>query len=367
MIKVSSAGYIGVTIKKSNHSDLLADGVTPLEIVGECHFTLSRDEVDLELEALVVNDYDVDILAGIPFMSSNDISIFPSKHKIVIRDQITVIYGGSSQEHISSRNRAYGVTDGSVTKRGIAATLYIVRNGKVSLAGFFSSQLRKVLWLPCKIEALSIAAIGNHFSPFIIQSQLQVNVLTNSKPCVQGFEKLCRGEFSASPRVTTFLSVVSRSQVSVNHLSGRANVPSDFEVETHYCVQIPIVRSKTQPRDRYIVVALDGEWCFIKKFSGNQLRASSYKVKISECYKVLNTINVHRNPRFSQNEYEQESDCDDHAEENLPESIPDLPLVRREPPPILICENIDYLSIIKNVTLQIFISQAMNKVTSAPN
>ncbi|VDI74272.1 Hypothetical predicted protein [Mytilus galloprovincialis] len=59
-------------------------------------------------------------------------------------------------------------------------------------------------------------------------SKLQANVLTDSKPCVQGFEKLCRGEFSASPRVTSFLSVVSRYQVSVNHLSGRANIPSDF-------------------------------------------------------------------------------------------------------------------------------------------
>ncbi|CAG2223099.1 unnamed protein product [Mytilus edulis] len=122
------------------------------------------------------------------------------------------------------------VTDGSVTKRGIGATLYINRDGKVSLAGFFSAKLRKhqVLWLPCEIEALSIAASVKHFSPFIIQSKLQANVLTDSKPCVQGFEKLCRGEFSASPRVTSFLSVVSRYQVSVNHLSGRANIPSDF-------------------------------------------------------------------------------------------------------------------------------------------
>ena len=69
MIKASSADYIGVTIKKSNHSALQADGVTPLNIVGECHFTLSRDGIELQLEALVVNDLDVDILAGIPFMS----------------------------------------------------------------------------------------------------------------------------------------------------------------------------------------------------------------------------------------------------------------------------------------------------------
>ncbi|CAC5379308.1 unnamed protein product [Mytilus coruscus] len=63
MIKASSADYIGVTIKKSSHSALQDDGVTPLNIVGECHFTLSRDVIELQLEALVVNDLDVDILA----------------------------------------------------------------------------------------------------------------------------------------------------------------------------------------------------------------------------------------------------------------------------------------------------------------
>ena len=122
------------------------------------------------------------------------------------------------------------VTDGSVTKRGIGATLYVLRDEKLKLAGFFSAKLRKhqVLWLPCEVEALSIAASVKHFSPFIIQSQLQANILTDSKPCVQGFEKLCRGEFSASPRVTSFLSIVSRYQVSIRHLAGRLNIPSDF-------------------------------------------------------------------------------------------------------------------------------------------
>ncbi|VDH94388.1 Hypothetical predicted protein [Mytilus galloprovincialis] len=105
MIKASSADYIGVTIKKSNHSALQADGVTPLNIVGECHFTLSRDGIELQLEALVVNDLDVDILAGIPFMSSNDIAIFPSKHKIVIRDKVTVVYGSPNEELNSSNTR----------------------------------------------------------------------------------------------------------------------------------------------------------------------------------------------------------------------------------------------------------------------
>ena len=37
----------------------------------------------------------------------------------------------------------------------------------------------------------------------------------DSKSCVQAHEKLCRGELSVSPRVSTFLSVVSRYQVTI--------------------------------------------------------------------------------------------------------------------------------------------------------
>lgn len=122
------------------------------------------------------------------------------------------------------------VTDGSVVRHGIGATLYVTRNNKLSLAGFFSAKLRKhqVTWLPCEIEALAIAAAIKHFSPFIVQSKHRSCILTDSKPCVQAIEKLYRGEFSASPRLTSFLSLVSRYNLNIRHLAGSANIPSDF-------------------------------------------------------------------------------------------------------------------------------------------
>ena len=99
------------------------------------------------------------------------------------------------------------MNDGSVAKSGIGATLYVNRDSKVQLAGFFSAKLRKhqVAWLPCQIEALSIAASIKHFSPYITHLVQPTCLLTESKPCVQAVQKLCRGEFSASPRVTSFL------------------------------------------------------------------------------------------------------------------------------------------------------------------
>ena len=123
------------------------------------------------------------------------------------------------------------VTDGSVTRQGIGATMFVTRENKLLLAGFFSAKLRKyqVTWLPCEKEALSIAAAIKHISPYIIQSTHNTCLLMDSKPCVQAVEKLCSGEFLASPRVASFLSTVSRYQINMRHLNGSVNIPSDFE------------------------------------------------------------------------------------------------------------------------------------------
>ena len=73
------------------------------------------------------------------------------------------------------------------------------------------------------MEALSIVAAIKHF-----ESTHNTCLLTDSKPCVQAVEKLCRGEFSASPPVTSFLSTVSKYQINVRHLNSSVNIPSDF-------------------------------------------------------------------------------------------------------------------------------------------
>ena len=66
------------------------------------------------------------------------------------------------------------------------------------------------------MEALSIAVATKHFSPYLIQSHHKACILTDSKPCVQAYEKLCRGEFSDS------LSTVNQYQASVRHVFGSA-------------------------------------------------------------------------------------------------------------------------------------------------
>ena len=107
------------------------------------------------------------------------------------------------------------VTDGTVREPGVGATLYITCKDTVRVAGYFSAKLRhnQSSWLPCEVEALSIAAAVKHFAPYITQSSQKACVLTDSKPCV---------------RVTSFLSTASRFQVLIQHVAGAVILPSDF-------------------------------------------------------------------------------------------------------------------------------------------
>ena len=70
-------------------------------------------------------------------------------------------------------------------------------------------------------------------------------------------------------------------------------------------------KSKMKGRDRYLVVATEKPWCHVKKFTGSQLRATSYKVKLSECFKVQGE-NVNNLPRFQSDSEEIDNDetCD---------------------------------------------------------
>ena len=120
------------------------------------------------------------------------------------------------------------VTDAS--KIGLAATLYVIRNNKPSVAGFYNAKLKKHQgnWLPCELEALCIGAAVKHFGLDIINSNNQTVIYTDSRPCIMSYEKLCRGEFSSSARVSTFLSTVSRYHVKLKHIKGVENGLVDF-------------------------------------------------------------------------------------------------------------------------------------------
>ena len=100
MIRESVARQIGIPISSSSQLALQADGHSSLEVVGETRITLIRDKHSFLLEALVVSNLDSDILAGVPFMVQNDISVCPSKKQVQIGDDTFVSY--STQPKTSS-------------------------------------------------------------------------------------------------------------------------------------------------------------------------------------------------------------------------------------------------------------------------
>ncbi len=46
------------------------------------------------------------------------------------------------------------------------------------------------------------------------------------------------------------------------------------------------MNNKNTARQHYLVTNVEASWCNIRKFAGAQLRNTSYRVKLSECYKV---------------------------------------------------------------------------------
>ena len=120
--------------------------------------------------------------------------------------------------------------DASPLNKGIGATLFILRDNKRLLSGFFSFKLKQhqIGWLPCELEALAITAGVRNFATYARESKYPLQVLTDSKPCVLAYRRLCQGQFSASARVSTFLSCLSSHNVIVCHIAGIANPSSDF-------------------------------------------------------------------------------------------------------------------------------------------
>ena len=92
MIKLSVARSIGAPINQSSQQALQVDGVTPLAVAGETHLILSRADKQLALDALVVDDLDVDILAGTHFLIANDITARPAKCQVRFQDSEIIHY-----------------------------------------------------------------------------------------------------------------------------------------------------------------------------------------------------------------------------------------------------------------------------------
>ena len=97
MVRASSAQLYGFPITPASQMARQAAGVTPMDVIGEVHCSLARGQWTFELDALVVRQLDVDILAGSPFMFCNDIGVRPAKRLIEIGGTEIISYSTPSR------------------------------------------------------------------------------------------------------------------------------------------------------------------------------------------------------------------------------------------------------------------------------
>ena len=115
LIRASSASAFGIPVQPTSQTAQQIGGSTPLDVVGEVHCYVTRGSISFQLDALVVTQLDIDVLAGNQFMATNDIEIWPAKGQIIIGDSEIVLYGPHSlpEDPISSvrYTQSYPITN----------------------------------------------------------------------------------------------------------------------------------------------------------------------------------------------------------------------------------------------------------------
>ena len=92
VLAMSTARACKLPITPTSQIARQADGVTPLDVIGEIHCNVTRGSLSFQLDALVVNQLDVDVLAGYPFFARNDVAVRPSKKQIIIAGADIIYY-----------------------------------------------------------------------------------------------------------------------------------------------------------------------------------------------------------------------------------------------------------------------------------
>ena len=98
-------------------------------------------------------------------------------------------------------------------------------------------------------------------------------------------------------------------------------------VDTGDIVYLYSDKSKLRSRCRYLVVSMEGDWLNISKFTCTQLRATSYRVTRTVCYRGLSETGHDLPVSY---EYDDATSADNTA---LPEAHPDVPVQLTYPPP----------------------------------
>ena len=86
MVQRASVRRIGARIMDTSQSARQPDGSSRLNMVGETRLTLEGENTTYYFECLVVEDFDTEILGGVPLRERNELSVRPGKSEIWIGD-----------------------------------------------------------------------------------------------------------------------------------------------------------------------------------------------------------------------------------------------------------------------------------------
>ena len=131
-------------------------------------------------------------------------------------------------------DKLHTYSDYSQAGRAVGGKMIIERKTETGteflLAGHYSVILDKFKqkWLPCEGEACGIKLVLQHFKPWIIDNHGVTTHHTDNQPSVQAWKRLKKGAYSASSRISSFLSDLSQLSVELEYTPGKDMKTSDF-------------------------------------------------------------------------------------------------------------------------------------------
>ena len=124
MIREGAVLAIGAKIKPTTQSALQADGKSRMLVKGETGFTLFFEGKSFQFEGLVVEDLDVEILAGMPFLCKNDIILHPYRSLVIFNDGSSYKFPGPSSRQDPPPHSVRKVSSHVIRAPSTNTTLY---------------------------------------------------------------------------------------------------------------------------------------------------------------------------------------------------------------------------------------------------
>ena len=123
--------------------------------------------------------------------------------------------------------------DAAKTPPGIGHTVYAIKDGKKIPVAFHSVKLSPThqKWMACELEALAFATAITAEYETLKECKKPVILSPDSKPVADAVKLIQKGQYSASPRIQSFISNVNRLPIIVQLASGKSNQnqSSDFQ------------------------------------------------------------------------------------------------------------------------------------------